>query len=90
MGKSHQAFEASWSLYDYDDTNSWYDVVVSWLFANDLDINNLPCDRYNYKTYKTLISQEDCNKVKRQEMWQIYTRHQWVNPLEWLQFKMLY
>ena len=40
---SRQAFsEASQSRYEFGDTSSWYHIVVSWLLANGLDINNLP------------------------------------------------
>ena len=84
-----QAFEASQSLYGFGDSSSWYNIVVSWLFANGLDIINLPPLRYNHETDKTLISHEDRNKVIRQEIWQIYTRYKWTNPLEPLPSKML-
>ena len=63
--------------------------MVSWLLANNLDINNLPPLRYNNKTDKTLISHEDQNRIIHQEIWQIYTQHKWINPLERLPSKML-
>ena len=55
-----QAFEESRSLYDSDNISSWYSIVVNWLFANNLDVNNLPPLRYNYKINKILICHEDC------------------------------
>ena len=58
-----QDFEASQSLYESKDTSSWYNIVVSWLLANGLDINNLPPFRYNHENDKTLSSHEDNNKV---------------------------
>ena len=36
---SHEAFEAFQKLYEFDNTNSWYNIVVSWLFSYDFDIN---------------------------------------------------
>ena len=65
-------------------------MMVSWLLANGLDINNLPPLRYNHAIDNTLISHEDRNKVIRQEIWQIYTRYKWITPLEPLPSKMLY
>ena len=53
---SRQAFEASQSLYESNDTSSWYNTVVSWLFSNGLDINYLPPLKYVNETNKTLIS----------------------------------
>ena len=38
-------------------------LMVSWLLANVLDINNLPPLRYNHEIDNTLISREDRNKV---------------------------
>ena len=66
---SRQAFEASRSLYVSGDGSSWYNIVVSWLLANGIDINNPPPLKYNHRTDKTLISHEDRNKVMRQEIW---------------------
>ena len=77
-------------LCESGDTSSWCSIVVSWHFANDLDTNNLPPLGYNHETDKMLISHEDHNKVIRQELWKIYTQHQWINPLEPLSSKMLY
>ena len=57
----------------FGDTNSWYSTEVSWLFANVLDINNLPPLRYNHETDQTLIFHMDRTKVICQEIWQIYT-----------------
>ena len=42
--------EASQSLYESGYTSSWYGMMVSWLLANSLDINNLPPLRYNHTT----------------------------------------
>ena len=39
---SRRAFEASRSLHASGDTSSWYSIVVSWLLANDIDINSIP------------------------------------------------
>ena len=33
-------------------------IVVSWLFTNNVDINNLPPLKYDHETNKTLISHE--------------------------------
>ena len=87
---SRQAFEASRSLYEFGDSSSWYSIVVRWLLANDIDINNLPPLKYNHGTGQTLISHEDRNKVIRQEIWQIYTQYKWITPREPLPSKMLY
>ena len=65
---SHQAFEASHSLYEFSYTSSWYGMIGSWLLANGLDINNLPPLKYNHAIDNTLISHEDRNKVIRQEI----------------------
>ena len=54
------------------------------------DINNLPPLKYKHGIDKTLISHEDCNKVIRQEIWQIYTRYKWITSREPLPSKMLY
>ena len=43
-------------------------IVVSWLLANDININILPPLKYNHGTDQTLISHEDHNKVIRQEI----------------------
>ena len=72
------------------DISSWYSIVISWLSTNDLNIKNLPPLRYNHETDKTFICHEDRNKVICQEIWQIYTQHKWINPLEPLLSKMLY
>ena len=47
--------------------------MVRWLFANDLEVNNLPSLGYHHQTDKTLISHGYHNKVIHQEIWQIYT-----------------
>ena len=47
---SRQAFEASRSLYESGNTSYWYIIVVSWLLANDLDINNVPPLRYKHES----------------------------------------
>ena len=64
--------------------------MVSWLLANDIDINNLPPLKYNHGIDETLMSYEDRNKMIRQEIWQIYTRFKWITPREPLPSKMLY
>ena len=87
---SRRAFEASRSLHASGDTSSWYSIVVSWLLANDIDINNLPPLKYNHGIDQTPISHEDRNKVIRQEIWQIYTRYKWITPREPLPSKMSY
>ena len=33
---SRQGFKVAWSLYDSEYTSSWYSIVVSWFFANNL------------------------------------------------------
>ena len=73
-----------------EDISFWYNIMVSWLFVNGLNINNLPPHRYNHKIDRTLTSRKDCNKVIHQEIRQIYIRHKWINPLEPLPPKMLY
>ena len=55
--------EASRSLHASGDTSSWYSIVVSWLLANDIDINNLPPLKYNHGIDQTLISHEDRNRM---------------------------
>ena len=55
---SRRAFQASRSLHSSGDTSSWYSIVVSWLLANDIDINNLPPLKYNHGIDQTLISHE--------------------------------
>ena len=87
---SRQVFEASPSLQKSSDTSYWYSTVVCWLFANGLDINNLPPLRYNHETDTILISHENHNNVIHQEVWQIFPRHKWMNPLEALPSKSLY
>ena len=87
---SHQAFEASRSLYTSGDSSSWYSTVVSWLLANGIVINNLPTLKYNHDTDQTLIFHEDRNKAIRQEIWQSYTCYKWITPREPLPSKMLY
>ena len=54
------------------DIRSWYNVMVSWLFANDIEINNLSPLRYDLEIDKTLISHWDNNKIICQEIWKIY------------------
>ena len=85
-----QAFEAYRSLNESGYTSSWYGMMVSWLLANGLDINNPPPLRYNHTIDNTLISHADRNKVICQEIWQICTRYKWTAPLEPLPSKMLY
>ena len=79
---SRRAFEASRELHELGFGNSWYSLMVSWLLANGLDINNLPPLKYNHDAYTSLISHEERNKVIRQEIWQTYIRHKWIHPLE--------
>ena len=87
---SRRAFEASRALHESGETNSWYSTIVNWLLENGLNINNLPPLKYNMDAYTTLISHGDHNKVIRQEIWQMYTRLRWIDPLEPLPPKMLY
>ena len=70
-------------------TSSWYNIVMSWLLENGIDINNLPPFKYNHGTDQTLISHEDRNKVIRQDIWQIYTRYKQITPRDPLPSKML-
>ena len=36
---------------------------------------------HNHETDKALITHEEHNKVIRQEIGEIYTRHKWIYPL---------
>ena len=59
-------------LHELGFENSWYNVMVSWLLENGVNINNLPPLKDNHDTYTSLISHEEHNEVIRQEIWQTF------------------